>query len=439
MTIGSASTEPALCSPHDETDVNGGVRWRCHRRTSRTPVDVETTGIYYSTNNVIEVAIVHLDEDFSEVGSWTTLVNPDRDLGLTDLHGISGRDVKGAPKFSEVAEELLWLLADNIVVAHNARFDRLFIEEEVRRSGLEWDSGEFLCTMTLAEAAGVGRSLAGACEALGVQLSTHHEAVEDARATAGVLRSLLASHISSDLPRAQARARPASPAPIRHRADPPLPRTEAGVTALSAHVGVPATVGIEPEAASSYLALLDRVLEDRMLDADESIALARVAASWGIGESQAAELHRAYIAETWALARADGFVTRDERQDIEILAELLGVPEHEDAEAGRFARVGRSVVGDYAGKTVCFTGATRCWVGGRKLERADLQRYAEQAGLVVKSNVSSRLDLLVVADPDTRSGKAKKADDLGVRKMFDAAFLRSLGVACDVRGKDDLL
>jgi NAD-dependent DNA ligase len=142
------------------------------------------------------------------------------------------------------------------------------------------------------------------------------------------------------------------------------------------------------------------------------------------------------MAETWKLARADGVVTPAELRDIEILAGLLGVPATEDHDVAHLARTRRSVLRDWAGKTVCFTGTSLARVNGTRLERADLQRFAAEAGMVVKGGVSSSLDLLVVSDPATRSGKAKKADQLGVRKMYDVAFLRALGVDCDA-GRDE--
>jgi DNA polymerase-3 subunit epsilon len=42
--------------------------------------------------------------------------------------------------------------------------------------------------------------------------------------------------------------------------------------------------------------------------------------------------------------------------------------------------------------------------------------------------VTKRLDLLVVADPDTQSGKARKAQDYGVRIMAEPAFWNALRV-----------
>jgi DNA polymerase-3 subunit epsilon len=46
-------------------------------------------------------------------------------------------------------------------------------------------------------------------------------------------------------------------------------------------------------------------------------------------------------------------------------------------------------------------------------------------------SVTKELDLLVVADPNTQSGKAKKARKYGTRIVHEPVFWRSLGIAVD--------
>ena len=110
------------------------------------------------------------------------------------------------------------------------------------------------------------------------------------------------------------------------------------------------------------------------------------------------------------------------------MAELLGVP-LEDAivEAPKKQATGSEL----AGKSVCFTGASVVTIGGMSLERVDQERLASDAGMVIKQGVSRKLDVLVLADPDSRSGKAKAADELGVRMMAEPVFWRALGVEID--------
>ena len=56
---------------------------------------------------------------------------------------------------------------------------------------------------------------------------------------------------------------------------------------------------------------------------------------------------------------------------------------------------------------------------------------ATQRGLVVVESVTKNLDLLVVADPLTQSGKAKKARKYGIRVIHEPVFWKVLGLAIE--------
>lgn len=53
---------------------------------------------------------------------------------------------------------------------------------------------------------------------------------------------------------------------------------------------------------------------------------------------------------------------------------------------------------------------------------------ATAAGLTVLPRVTKKLDLLVMADPDSMSGKAKQAREYGVRLIAETAFWEMIGV-----------
>jgi hypothetical protein len=80
------------------------------------------------------------------------------------------------------------------------------------------------------------------------------------------------------------------------------------------------------DAAVAYLDLLDHVVADRVITAAEVHGLRKCATDWGIGALETACLHRGYVALVWERACADATVTPAELRDIEMLAELLGVP-----------------------------------------------------------------------------------------------------------------
>lgn len=108
-------------------------------------IDVETTGLFPDGHDrVIELAIVHADEDGRIVDRWETLVNPGRDLGLQQKHGIRAADVLDAPAFGDIAREVAELIAGRVPVAHNASFDSRFLFAELERAGHDvWLRPEF--------------------------------------------------------------------------------------------------------------------------------------------------------------------------------------------------------------------------------------------------------------------------------------------------------
>ena len=67
-------------------------------------------------------------------------------------------------------------------------------------------------------------------------------------------------------------------------------------------------------------------------------------------------------------------------------------------------------------------------IGGDTISREQAEALAANAGLVVAKSVTKKLDLLVVADPQTLSGKAKKAREYGTRIMAEMAFWKAIGV-----------
>lgn len=85
-------------------------------------------------------------------------------------------------------------------------------------------------------------------------------------------------------------------------------------------------VSAAEDAASAYLSLLDRILEDRRITDAEVHRLADVAADWGIGALEAAWLHRRYMEAVWQRVCDDETVTPEEFRDVVALAALLGVP-----------------------------------------------------------------------------------------------------------------
>jgi len=105
------------------------------------------------------------------------------------------------------------------------------------------------------------------------------------------------------------------------------PRTTVVETAPIAEVGrhfrLPRDLGVSDVAATTYLGLLDQVVEDGRVTDDEVEALGLFARACSIDRAAARQLNLAYLDEISRLARADGVITQDEQEHLSNLVPLL--------------------------------------------------------------------------------------------------------------------
>ena len=80
---------------------------------------------------------------------------------------------------------------------------------------------------------------------------------------------------------------------------------------------------------------------------------------------------------------------------------------------------------------MCFTGALSSRLGGELITRAQAEQLAAAAGLIVAPRVTKALDLLVVANRDSLSSKARKAREYGTRIMAEAVFWQAIGISVE--------
>lgn len=232
-------------------------------------VDVETTGLHPVRDRIVEIAVVRLGANAEPIDEWSTLVDPgDRALGGR-IHGLRVSDLAGAPTFGEIRNDLLARLAGNVIVAHNAPFDVSFLQAETVRDGVAWGPVEGLCTMELLRELGIAKSrkLHQCCAELEIWAGREHEAIEDARAVAGIM-SYLAPRLWAVSTPGPAPDWPSPTEPVhvkpRSSATAPKPIAEVG-----RHFRLPLDIGISNAASTTYLGLLDQVVEDGRVTEDE--------------------------------------------------------------------------------------------------------------------------------------------------------------------------
>lgn len=157
-------------------------------------VDIETTGTHPGRDKIIEIAIF-LHDGEKIVDNYTTLVNPGMPIpfGITQLTGIHDDMVRQAPRFFEVAREIVRRTENCIFVAHNVRFDYSFLKKEFSELGYNYQRKN-LCTVRLSQKLVPGLesySLQRLCRSMDIQIKDRHRASGDAEATATLLGKLL--------------------------------------------------------------------------------------------------------------------------------------------------------------------------------------------------------------------------------------------------------
>lgn len=105
------------------------------------------------------------------------------------IHGIREHQVATAPRFGELFAQIGEFIGGDTVIAHNAAFDMGVIRSALEVSGLPGPGFDYACTVILSRRSYnlVSYSLPFVAEAAGVPLLNHHDAVEDARACAGIM------------------------------------------------------------------------------------------------------------------------------------------------------------------------------------------------------------------------------------------------------------
>jgi len=96
-------------------------------------VDLETTGLDYKREKIIEFAGIKLvDNQITE--ELEMLIDPQQEIRQSsiEIHGITPEMVEGAPTIEEVMPRILDFIKDYPIVAHNAIFDHSFLNQASR-------------------------------------------------------------------------------------------------------------------------------------------------------------------------------------------------------------------------------------------------------------------------------------------------------------------
>lgn len=382
-------------------------------RNGYAVIDLETTG-FGGADRIIEIGIAFLSPALELEGTWETLVQPNRDVANSHIHKLTPTELRDAPTWEDVAPALAQLLHGRVGVAHNASFEQRFLTKEFRRVGImnnvtdaAWVDTRVLASHHL----GRGK-LSEALVVAGITNDLPHAALPDALATAQLLHELYTNWGArfTGMPLSFVVAPGSAKQPRLVNRD----QVQNG-NAWLARVAQSLPTG-GTNASSAYRELLRAALADQRLTAEEMMQLAQAAETEGLTAEDIAEIHEDFLRQVAIEAWMDGVITETENNDLITLGEQLSVhpavvrelltsPQTESAE---------NWIQLNPGDRIALTGSMEL---PRETWEARAASYGLQTGGVSKKTV-----LVVAANPDSRSGKARRAQELGIPIISEKHF-----------------
>lgn len=150
-------------------------------------VDLETTGLEFDKDEIIEVALVRF-EDGKVSDSVDYLVKPTtvklRPF-IESLTGITQKELDESEDFASLAGKIRSFIGDDPIVAHNAAFDARFLRQSFAKVGIAFDEHPVWDSLTLSRIAYQdvpNHRLDTLVQALGIERSRAHRALPDAEA-----------------------------------------------------------------------------------------------------------------------------------------------------------------------------------------------------------------------------------------------------------------
>ncbi|WP_312115333.1 PolC-type DNA polymerase III [Brevibacillus reuszeri] len=176
-------------------NLNAENNYAIDENTEYVVFDTETTGLNAAEHTIIEVAAVKM-KGAEIVDQWTELIDPQLEIGpkTTEITGITNEMLRGQETLDVVLRKFKEFTGDAVLVAHNAEFDKAFINACAKRIGMEPWNNAFLDTLPLARMMYKGMRnyrLGTLAKKFNVELINAHRALDDTVALAHVFQQML--------------------------------------------------------------------------------------------------------------------------------------------------------------------------------------------------------------------------------------------------------
>ena len=163
-------------------------------------LDTETTGFEPKQGHrLVEIACVEVIDFLPTGESFHCYIDPERDMPpeAQKVHGLSAAFLTGKPKFAhpDIADKFIAFIGDAPLIAHNASFDRSFINFELAKVGKPiLPEPRWIDTLAMAQKRfpGMYNSLDALCKRFNISLAERekHGALIDAKLLAAVYLEL---------------------------------------------------------------------------------------------------------------------------------------------------------------------------------------------------------------------------------------------------------
>ncbi len=162
-------------------------------------LDTETTGIdHRKGHRLIEIGCIEIEDLLPTGRTFHRYIDPEREIEADAIrvHGITNEKVRGQPKFAHICDDLIAFIGGNKIIAHNASFDRGFVNMELEKHNrASTPDDQWIDTLELARTKfpGMANSLDALCKRFNISLAERdlHGALIDARLLSQVYLELL--------------------------------------------------------------------------------------------------------------------------------------------------------------------------------------------------------------------------------------------------------
>ena len=116
-------------------------------------LDTETTGISVKEGHrIVEIGCIELDDLIPTKNKFHCYLNPERKVSekAFEVHGYSDEFLSKQIKFDEIVESFLKFIEGKKLIIHNAEFDLMHLNHELKIIGKKKINNEVIDTLTLA-------------------------------------------------------------------------------------------------------------------------------------------------------------------------------------------------------------------------------------------------------------------------------------------------